>query len=105
MGYKPRLLWHTNGFIGDGCGLPYIDPTPNFLSKDFLPATRSRMEVLTKENLVRQTAPAAVSETFTPLPRRIRFPYSGFSFLSQILGVLSHHLKCEMKSPPLVDFS
>ena len=49
-------------------------PTPEFLTKDFPSATRSRMETLTKENLVRaKTAPTAVSRTFTPLVRRIRF--------------------------------
>ena len=42
-------------------------PTPEFLSKDFPSATRSRMEILTKENLVGpKTAPTAVSRTFTP---------------------------------------
>ena len=50
-------------------------PTPEFLSKDFLSATRSRMEILTKENLVgAKTAPTAVSRTFTPLLRETRFP-------------------------------
>ena len=29
-------------------------PTPEFLSKDFLSATRSQTEILTKENLVGQ---------------------------------------------------
>ena len=42
------------------------------------------MEILTKQNLVRRKpAPTAVSRTFTPLLRRIRFPYQGFSFLNQ----------------------
>ena len=50
-------------------------PTPEFLSKDFLSATRSRTEILTKENLVRaKIALTALSRTFTPLVRRIRFP-------------------------------
>ena len=50
-------------------------PTPEFLTKDFPSATRSRMEILTKENLVgAKTAPTAISRTFTPLVRRIRFP-------------------------------
>ena len=50
-------------------------PTPEFLTKDFPSATRSRTEILTKENLVgAKTAPTAVSRTFTPLVRRIRFP-------------------------------
>ena len=43
-------------------------PTPDFLSKDFPSATRSQMEILTKENLVgTEIAPTAVS-------RRTRFP-------------------------------
>ena len=45
------------------------------LTKDFPSATRSRMEILTKENLVEaKTAPTAVSRTFTPLVRETRFP-------------------------------
>ena len=54
---------------------PPPSPTPEFLSKDFPSATRSRTEILTKENLVgAKTAPTAVSRTFTPLVRGIRFP-------------------------------
>ena len=50
-------------------------PTPEFLSKDFPSSTRSRTEILTKENLVgAKIAPTAVSRTFTPLVRGIRFP-------------------------------
>ena len=50
-------------------------PTPEFLNKDSPSATRSRTEILTKENLLgAKTAPAAISRTFTPLVRRIRFP-------------------------------
>ena len=50
-------------------------PIPKLLTEDFPSATRSRMEILTKENLVgAKTAPAAVSRTLTPLLRRIRFP-------------------------------
>ena len=50
-------------------------PTSEFLSKDFPSATRSRTEILTKENLVgTKIAPTAVSRTFTPLVRGIRFP-------------------------------
>ena len=50
-------------------------PTPDFLSKDFPSATRSRTEILTKENLARaKITPTAVSRTFTPLVRGIRLP-------------------------------
>ena len=50
-------------------------PTPEFLTKDFPSATRSRMETLTKKNLVEaKTAPTAVSRTSTPLVRETRFP-------------------------------
>ena len=43
--------------------------------KDFPSATRSRTEILTKENLVgARTVPTAVSRTFTPLVREARFP-------------------------------
>ena len=43
-------------------------PIPDFLSKDFPSAIRSRMEILTKENLVgTKTAPTASSK-----PTRIR---------------------------------
>ena len=50
-------------------------PTPESLTKDFPSATRSLMEILTKENLVgAKGAPTAISRTFTPLVRRIRFP-------------------------------
>ena len=50
-------------------------PPPEFLSKDFPSATRSRTEILTKENLVgTKTAPTAISRTLTPSVRRIRFP-------------------------------
>ena len=50
-------------------------PTLEFLTKDFPSATRSRMEIHRKENLVRtKTAPTAVSKTVTPLIRGIRFP-------------------------------
>ena len=50
-------------------------PTPEFLTKHFPSATRSRLEILTKENLVEaKTAPTAISRTFPPLVRRIRFP-------------------------------
>ena len=50
-------------------------PTPEFLTKDFPSATMSRMKILTKENLAgARTAPTAVSRTFTPLVRGIRFP-------------------------------
>ena len=39
-------------------------PTPEFLTKDFPSATRCRMEILTKENLVgAKIAPTAVSRT------------------------------------------
>ena len=49
--------------------------TPEFLNKDFPSAPRSRMEILTEENLVGpKIAPTAVSRTFTPLVRRVRFP-------------------------------
>ena len=45
-------------------------PTPDFLSKDFPSSTRSRTEILTKENLVgAKIAPTAVSRTFPPLVR------------------------------------
>ena len=45
----------------------------------------SPTEILTKENLVtRKTVPTAIFRTFTPLLRRIGFPYLGFSFLSHI---------------------
>ena len=54
---------------------PPPPPTPEFLTKDFLSATRSRMEILTDENLVgAKTAPTAISRTFTPLLRETRFP-------------------------------
>ena len=50
-------------------------PNPRVLSKDFPSASRSRTEILTKENLVgTKIAPTAVSRTFTPLVRGIRFP-------------------------------
>ena len=50
-------------------------PTPEFLTTS---ATKSRMEILTSENLVGvKTAPTAVSRAFTPLVRR--FDYQGFS--------------------------
>ena len=42
----------------------------------FFPKTRSHMESLTKENLVGpKAALTAISRTFTPLVRRIRFPW------------------------------
>ena len=48
-------------------------------TKDFPSATRSRMEILTEENLVgARIAPTAVSRTFTPLERETRFPYHSF---------------------------
>ena len=53
-----------------------LTPTPNprFPQKEFLSGTRSRTEILTKESLVRQkTASVAVSRTFTPLLRGVRF--------------------------------
>ena len=41
----------------------------------FLSATRSRMEMLTKENVFgAKTAPTAISRTSTPLLRATRFP-------------------------------
>ena len=50
----------------------------------FLSATRSRIEILTKKNLVgAKTAPTAISRTFTPLLRRIRFPLQGFTSPTQ----------------------
>ena len=62
--------------------------TPEFLTKDFPSATRSRMEILTKENLVEaKPAPTAISRTFTPSVRRIRF-----LFLDQVLEVKSADL-------------
>ena len=61
-------------------------PTPEFLSRDFLSATRSRMEILTKENLfVAKPAPTAISRTFPPSIRRIRFP-SKESEIERIVG-------------------
>ena len=63
-------------------------PTPEFLTKDSPSATRSRMEILTKENLVgAKTAPTAISRTFTPLARRISLPYflcKDFSFWTML---------------------
>ena len=42
------------------------------------------MEVLTEESLVgAETAPTAISRTFTPLMRRIGAPHSGFASLTQ----------------------
>ena len=42
-------------------------PNPDFLTNDFPSGARSRMESLTKENLVRaESAPTALSKTFTP---------------------------------------
>ena len=50
-------------------------PNPEFLSKDFPSATRSRVVILTKENMVgAKLAPTAVPRLSTPLVRRIRFP-------------------------------
>ena len=73
-GNKIKHLYTLLGiFLRIGFSPP--PPTPEFLTKDFPSATRSRMEVLTKENLVgAKTAPTAVSKTFTPLVRGIRFP-------------------------------
>ena len=57
----------------DQTSTPSSDTRTPYLG--FLSATRSRMQVLTKENLVRaNTAPAAISSTFTTLVGRIRFP-------------------------------
>ena len=45
-------------------------PTPELRTKDFLSATRSRTEILTKEILVgAKTAPTVVSRTFHSLSR------------------------------------
>ena len=45
-------------------------PTPEFLTKDFPSATRSQMEILTKENLVgAKAAPTAVSRDFHSLSK------------------------------------
>ena len=58
-------------------------PTPEVLTKDFSSATRSRMEILTEENLVgAETDPTAVSRTVTRLVGRIRFLSKDF-FLSE----------------------
>ena len=72
--YRLKFPWCKSV---SGCEDQIFTPTPNpeFLSKDFPSATRSRMEILTKEDLVGpKTAPTAVSRTLTPLVRRIRFP-------------------------------
>ena len=65
------------GYVRQNWGSNF-DPHPqpqNSLLRIFPSATRSRMEILTKENLVgAKIAPTAVSRTFTPLVRRTRFP-------------------------------
>ena len=76
----PLALWNRALFEGENrvkMRIKFSPPptTPEFLTKDFPSATRSRTEILTKENLVgAKTAPTAVSRTFTPFVRRIRFP-------------------------------
>ena len=68
---KLKNLGHSNAedFFEDHIFTP--TPTPDFISKDFPSAPRSRMEILTKENLVgTKAAPTAVSRTFPPLVRR-----------------------------------
>ena len=56
--HRAAVAWFSGG-----CFVPSVS------------ATGSRMEILTKENLVgAKTAPTPVSRTFTPLLRETRFP-------------------------------
>ena len=70
---KPRLSV-TESRIARFWGSDF-DPHPQPQDPCFSSATRSRTEILTKENFVgAKTAPIAVSRTFAPLVRRTRFP-------------------------------
>ena len=73
---RNRAIWVTTDESIHEDPILTPPPTPEFLTKDFPSATRSRMEILTKENLVgAKNAPTAISRTFTRLLRGIRFPY------------------------------
>ena len=63
-------LWPVEVYFG-----PFRSANRTLAIPEFLSATRSRMEILTKENLVgAKIVPTAVSRTSTPLLRETRFP-------------------------------
>ena len=65
---------NSSEIVEDLISTPTPTPTPELLTKD-LSATRSRMEILPKENLVgAKTTPIAISRPFTPSQRENRFP-------------------------------
>ena len=64
--YSALVVVFLNRVPAMGIKFSKPPPTPEFLTKDFPSATKSQMEILTKENLIgEKAAPTAYFRTFT----------------------------------------